>query len=103
MAVIKTMVGERVISGFRGSLDFYYYKGLACVRKWPKSPGHNRAPAVQAQWQPFLEAVALAKQLSPAMVQFYKDNAASTNMTWKDLFFRSYLSGLPTEVYQGQE
>ena len=103
MAVIKEMLGEKVISGFRGSLDFYYYMGKACVRRWPKSPGKLRSPAVQAQWQPFKEAAQLAKQLSPALIEYYKSNAAGTNMTWKDLFFRSYLSGLPTTVYQGKE
>lgn len=102
MAILKHMIGEKAISGFRGVVDFYYYMGVPCARAWPKSPGRSRSPAVQAQWQPFQEAAQLAKELSPTMIDFYSRNAAGTNMTWKDLFFRSYMSGLPTEVYQGQ-
>jgi len=59
MAVIKEMLGEKVIRGFKGVLDFYYWKGLACVRKWPASPGHKRSPAVMVGWAPFTQAVAL--------------------------------------------
>lgn len=103
MAIIKKMPGEHVISGFRGTLDYYYYMGLACVRMWPRSPGSKRSPEVMAGWVAFKEAAQLAKELSPTMIDFYSRNAAGTNMTWKDLFFRSYMSGLPTEVYQGKE
>lgn len=103
MAVITRMPNERIISGFRGIIDFYYYMGLSVVRKWPRSPGKRRSPAVEAQWVPFKEAAALAKELSATMIEFYRENASTSHMHWKDLFFRSYLSGLPTEVYQGEE
>lgn len=96
MAIIKEMLGEKVISGFRGVLDFYYWCGIPCVRKWPKSPGRKRSAAVEAQWIPFKEAAALAKDLDPKLIDFFKSNAADTNMTWKDLFFRAYMKGLPT-------
>ncbi|GAH92479.1 unnamed protein product, partial [marine sediment metagenome] len=42
-----------IIKGFKGTLDFYVWKGITCVRSWPRSPGRKRAPAVQAQWPAF--------------------------------------------------
>ena len=65
MAIIKVMPGEAIISGFRGVLDYYYYCGLAVVRKWPASPGHKRSPEVEAGWSAFTAASRLWTQLSP--------------------------------------
>lgn len=103
MAIIKEMLGEREISGFRGKVDFYYYMGIPCARQWPRKPTTPRNPQVVAAQQPFIEAAQLAKTLSPEIIAFYKENAASTSLTWKDLFFRSYMSGLPTEFYTGKD
>lgn len=94
MAIISHMLSEKVISGFRGTLDFYFYMGKPCVRKWPKSPGKNRSPAVQAWWKPFKEATQLAKEVDGALIRYYSVNAVGTKQTWKDLFFTSYMKGL---------
>ncbi|GAI21985.1 unnamed protein product, partial [marine sediment metagenome] len=49
MAVITKMPGMAIVNGFKGTLDFYVHCGTNCVRKWPRSPGHSRAPEVEAQ------------------------------------------------------
>jgi len=102
MAKLRKMLDEAVISGYRGVVDYYYYKGVPCARAWPQRPRVPRSLAVQLSQKPFIEGVRLASQLSPEMVEFYKSNAASTTLTWRDLFMRSYLSGLPTEFYTGK-
>lgn len=93
MAVIKVMPSEATISGFKGSLDFYYYMGLACVRKWPASPGHLRAPAVMATWQFFAEASRLWNTLSPEVRLAYEAMASDTGLSGRDMFQRCYLTG----------
>lgn len=93
MAKLKEMLGERVISGFRGTLDFYYYMGIPCVRSWPKSPGKARSAAVQAQWPVFTQAAYLSKQLPPEIIDAYRAMAQSSGLSWKDVFTRSYMSG----------
>ena len=93
MAKILEMPGERIISGFKGTLDFYYYMGVACVRKWPSSPGHNRAPAVQAQWEAFTSASRLWGQLSIEIRQAYETLASTSALSGKDLFTQAYISG----------
>ena len=93
MVILKEMVAIKVIRGFRGVIDFYYYMGIPCARAWPKSPGKIRNVNVMRQWPAFKQAADLFKQLSPEVRQAYEDMAMVTNLTGKDMFFRGYLSG----------
>ena len=93
MAIIKEMVGKKVIDGFRGVVDFYYYMGVSCARSWPKSPGKSRSWAVTQQWAVFKEAARLWPLLSTSVQQTYVEMARPTNLTGKDMFFRGYISG----------
>ncbi|GAI98357.1 unnamed protein product, partial [marine sediment metagenome] len=56
MAKLKVLPHQAIIDGLKGKVDFYLHRGIPCARKWPKSPGHLRAPAVMAQWQTFTDA-----------------------------------------------
>jgi len=94
MAKITKLPALTIIKGFRGTLDYYVYMGLACVRVWPRSPGHSRAPAVEAQWQAFSEATKLWSQLSPEVQDAYNRMAAGTHLTGRDLSVKCYLSNL---------
>jgi len=93
MAKITEMLGEKVISGFKGTLDYYYWKGLACVRTWPRSPGHKRSPPVQSGWQPFTEAVALWNTTPQYLRDAYISMASGTALSGRDMFMRAYMSG----------
>lgn len=93
MAIIKAMVGQKVIDGFKGVIDFYFNMGIPCARSWPKSPGKSRSAPVMAQWPIFSEAARLWRQLSPEVKEAYNEMAAVTNLTGKDMFFRGYISG----------
>jgi hypothetical protein len=94
MAKIKALPGQKVISGFKGVIDYYVWKGIACVRSWPRSPGHRRAPAVEAQWSAFTEASKLWNELSPEVQEAYKRMSAGTSWSGRDLQVKSYLSPL---------
>lgn len=97
MAKIGKLPGLRIISGFKGTLDFYIWKGIACVRRWPRSPGHRRAPAVEAQWSAFSEASKLWNDLSPEVQDAYKRMSAGTHISGRDVFVKSYLT--PTIIH----
>lgn len=94
MALIKEMPGEHIISGFKGKLDFYYYMGKACCRRWPRSPGHVRSPAVMAQWDAFSYASREWNNLSDIVRRAYEELATGSALTARDMFIRSYLKGL---------
>ncbi|GAI67499.1 unnamed protein product [marine sediment metagenome] len=92
MAVITKMPGAAVISGFKGTLDFYVHQGTNCVRKWPRSPGHSRAPGVEAGWPAFAWAASNWNSLSPEVQDAYKTMASGTKLTGRDLFVKSFIS-----------
>ena len=94
MAKIKAMIGEKVISGFKGTLDFYYNMGIPCVRLWPRSPGRRRAPLVEAQWPAFSYAAKEWANLSPEIRHTFEELATGSALTARDMFQRAYLKGL---------
>ncbi|GAH62759.1 unnamed protein product, partial [marine sediment metagenome] len=46
-------------------------KGTVCARKWPRSPGHDRAPAVEAKWPAFAYAAGHWKDLTKEIQDAY--------------------------------
>lgn len=90
MAIIKEMVGKKVIDGFRGVVDFYYHAGLACARRWPRSQGNSQTPASVAQQPKFIYCSRLFSQLSPFVYQTYINIAAKSGLHGKDWFTRAY-------------
>ncbi len=93
MAIVKEMPSEAVIGGFKGKLDFYYWKGLAVCRSWPQSPGHSRSENVMRQWPAFTIAAKAWKELPLAIKDLYANMAQGTILTGRDVFARGYLSG----------
>lgn len=91
MAKIKKLPGDKVISGFRGILDFYLYMGIVCVRKWPKKPSMPRSPASTATATIFGYAAHIWGQLSPEIMQAYQETAAESSLTARDTFVKSFI------------
>lgn len=92
MAKIVKMPSMAIVNGFKGTIDFYVHQGQLCVRKWPRSPGHDRAPAVQAQWPAFAWAATNWNSLTPEIQDAYKTMASGTNMTGRDLFVKGFIT-----------
>lgn len=92
MAKIKKLPGQAIIDGFKGTLDFYVYMGINCVRKWPRSPGHNRAPAVQTQWPAFAFAGSYYANLPAAIREAYAAMVKGSPYTGRDLFTSGYIT-----------
>ena len=93
MAIIKRLPSLAIIAGFKGTLDFYVHDGQACVRSWPRSPGHTRAPAVMAQWAAFATGAKSWDQMPADIRRAYEEMATDTGLSARDMFMRSYLSG----------
>ena len=92
MAKITNMPGLAIINGFKGTIDYYVHDGQPCVRKWPRSPGHNRAPAVEAQWTAFTWAASNWNSLSKEVQDAYNRTAAGSNLTGRDLFVKNFIT-----------
>jgi hypothetical protein len=94
MAKLTNLPNQTIIDGFKGKVDYYLNMGIPCARKWPHSPGRNRSPAVQAQWERFAWASREWNNLSPTVQDSYNAMAANTATTGRDLFVKSVISGL---------
>lgn len=94
MAKIAALPALSVISGFHGVLDFYTWCNLNIVRSWPRSPGHKRAPAVEAQWSPFRYASKAWTSMTPEVQDSFRAISSGTGLSARDMATRAYLSGL---------
>lgn len=94
MAKLTLMPHQAIISGLKGQIDFYYWMGIPVARSWPRSPGKVRAPAVMAQWSPFIFASQEWNNLSEAVRAAYTSLSESSGLNGRDLQMRGYLQGL---------
>ena len=92
MAKLPKLPSLAVINGFKGTVDFYVHCGIACARAWPRSPGHRRAPAVEATWPAFTTATRLWNQLSPEVREAYNQMSAGLRLSGRDILIKGYLN-----------
>lgn len=98
MAKITKLPGQAIIDGFKGTLDFYLWKGIACVRKWPRSPGHDRAPAVESKWPAFSFAASSWLVLAPEVRNAFNEMAKSIGCTGRDIYVKAYIDGTAVTI-----
>lgn len=94
MARLDALPSIDVIHGLRGVLDYYLWKGLPCVRKWPVTPRRNLSPATLAAAATFgviLKAFALVGSEVKAL---YDDDATGQPRTGRDLYVSGALGHL---------
>jgi hypothetical protein len=94
MAVLSIMPEQAIIDGYKGVVDFYEWMGIPVARRWPRSPGHDRAVSVQQRWPSFTIAAREWANLSPAMQAAYNKMARSSGLCGRDIQIRGYLSGI---------
>lgn len=94
MARLAVMPELAIISGFKGKIDYYLWKGIPCARKWPRPPRGLRAPAVQSQWPSFIIAAREWSELSAVVQAAYTSLSVGSGLSGRDLQIRAYLIGL---------
>jgi hypothetical protein len=92
MAKLNALPAQNIISGFKGTLDFYQWLGIKVCRAWPRLQKETRSPAVVAQWRPFAEASTLWNTLSPEVQAAYETMASGSTMTGRDMSIKMYLN-----------
>jgi len=94
MAKLEVLPSQAIIDGFKGKLDFYLWRGIPCVRKWPRKAVVSGIPEVEEHWAAFAYAASLWSSLSPEVQEAYNTMALTGGLSGRDLMTRGFLSGI---------
>lgn len=94
MAKIDTPPALSLIDWFRGSLDFYEWRGIHVVRSWPHWPKRAPSPKEKDCQDRFAYITKAWTDLDPYLKGRYLVTARGTNYTARDTFTRFYLRGM---------
>lgn len=95
MATLDRMPQQAIVDYFRGVVDFYYWKGIPCARRWPHWTKRTATGREKANQDAFAYAIMSWSDLPPFVRQCFYDMTAGTGMTARDFFVRCYLKGNP--------
>jgi len=85
MARIPTLPSLEIIRGLKGILDFYVWKGLPCVRAWPKYRPAKQTAASLAAALIFGAIVKSYPLLGKLPLEAYREDALDQPRTARDL------------------
>jgi len=88
------MPSRVIIDGFKGTIDFYLWMGIAVARKWPVWRPRAPHPVELAGQLDFSRINKAAINMPLEFIDAYKWMAQGTPFTWKDLMVRSFMRGL---------
>lgn len=73
-----------IVLGLKGAVDFYSWKGIPIARRWPRSPGKRRAPAVEEQWADFKAVTQGFKTIDSTVIPALASMVSGTQLVTKD-------------------
>jgi len=94
VAKIPAPLALEIVRGFKGVLDIYKWKGLTCVRKWPRIPPDHRTAASLASAATFGAISSAYSLLGGALKQLFEEAAATQPRTARDLYMSATLGTL---------
>lgn len=93
MARLTKLPSKAIVNKFKGTIDFYYWKGMPCARSWPRWPPRVPTAPELANQELFAYAMRQSKLLLPVIRQAYLDLCYGTPYRWQDLFCMGYICG----------
>lgn len=73
-----------VVASLKGVLDYYYWRGIPVVRRWPTWTLKRRAPAVVAAEARFTEIRDLTIRSTQQQRDLYRTWSQPYSWTWSD-------------------
>lgn len=83
-----------VIVSLKGVLDFYYWKGIPCVRKWPRIPPAHRTQASLQSAALFGAVIKGYDLLGATLKIFFNEDADDQPRTARDIYISATLGHL---------
>ena len=86
MARLTALPEIDVIHGFKGVIDFYLWRGLACARMWPRNPKSYHSAATIAAAATFGAISRAFALLANSALSAFKEDAADQTRTARDIY-----------------
>ncbi|KKL48984.1 hypothetical protein LCGC14_2320040 [marine sediment metagenome] len=94
MAKLLQLPEAAIIDGFRGVLDFYVWKGIACVRSWPQNKASGYTPGARLNQARLARSSRLKRFISPAVKVGLDRYRSGGNYVWADVHTAAYFGKL---------
>lgn len=98
MARLTALPSLDIIHGLKGVLDFYLWKGLPCVRSWPRMTKAQQTDGTIAASAIFGEISAAYRLLAPLELAALQEQAADQPRTARDLYISAAYGHLHDEA-----
>lgn len=79
------------IRKYKGLIDFYYWKGIPCARKWPDWSHPKLSAGQKASMAAFSQAMTDLKQVSPHVRETWKSLLFGKAPSWIDEYKSRYM------------
>jgi len=89
MAILPNLPSSAQIASLAGILDFYYYKGIPCVRSWPNKP--TKTKAIKRTWANMRNGNLLWKGVKQVDVEALTYASKASELTNRDMFLANVL------------
>lgn len=84
MPVLNSLPDPDTIRRLKGTLDYYVWKGLPCVRKWPVTPKAHLTSGTLTQSARYSSWLKRAHLTAAEVQAVANDVARQSNWTWRD-------------------
>jgi hypothetical protein len=101
MARLSGVPARSIVLGLKGAIDFYSWKGIPVARRWPRSPGKQRAAPVQEQWADFKLITQGFRDIDVSVMPALSSMASGTQLTTKDVAVQLFYGYALSETQPG--
>jgi len=91
MAILRQGLNRSQVNKLAGVLDFYYWKGIPVVRKWPQYHNFVPSPRTQESNAAFKASREILKALGADIVAAYGQTYIGKKRAWVDAFTRRFM------------
>lgn len=107
MTKLDKLPDQEKIDQFKGTIDYYLWKGIPVARRWPKWQPRESTPAEASNQAAFKYINQIFQSLPPVIQDAYRQMAAQTTRTNKDVAVSLYMMGaiddMPPDYFASEE
>lgn len=89
MTRLLALPEDSIIKGLKGSVDFYYWKGIPVARAWPRKSTYTPSTQEQASRSQFGENLTALSSIPAEMVYGVPEALTNNGWTWRDAWVTS--------------